>query len=131
MKKTKAVITNPEDLNKYLQYTSPVTWIVLVSVILIFAGFFVFASLFKMQVKLNGVANIVDSVVALNVKEESLSKLKEGQYVYFTGTDVKVQIMSFYENGQPKVDNVSLDNGEHPYYIVLEEIRPISFLIGR
>ena len=37
-------ITSPEQLNDYLRVTSPAVWVVLVAVILLLAGFLVWAS---------------------------------------------------------------------------------------
>lgn len=128
MKKKKTVsITNPDDLNKNLQYTSPLTWIILSSVAIMLLGFFVWSSVFKMRIKISGEASIVSGEVTLNISEDDLNKLAIGQSFYIKGQEGK--ILSFNENGQPVVSSYDLADGSY------EEIaygkRPIEFLIGK
>lgn len=126
MKKNKS-ITNPDELNKNLQYSSPITWIILASVVLLLLGFFVWSFLFKIKEKVSGTANITNHEVTLLVEEESLSKLKVGQKVYIA--NLEAEIISFDDN-QPIVSSLLLADGDYEYYVVIKEIRPVDILLG-
>ena len=126
MKKNNKNITNPDELNKNLQYSSPVTWIVLISAVFLLVGFFVWSSIYKIQVKLTGTANIVGGEVTLQIDEQKLDELEKGQKVYISG--VEGEILSFNDN-QPVISTFALADGEYAYYIVIKELKPIDFLL--
>ena len=127
MKKNNKSITNPDDLNKNLQYSSPITWIVLSLVVLLLVSFFIWSSIYKIKVKIDGKANINAGQVTLHVEESSLSKLEKGQKVYIS--NIEGQILSFNDD-QPVVSSFNLNDGEYDYYIVIKEVRPIDFLLS-
>ena len=124
MKKTKVSITNPEELEKNLQYTSPATWITLGTVIAIIIALFVWSFVFKLKLKITGNATIKSGEVTLVVDTNSLSKLKVGQKVYIN--DVEGEILSLIGK-QPVVSYFDLSDGDYQYTIV-SEIKPIEFL---
>ena len=124
MKKAQKPITNSDELNKNLSYSSPATWITLSAVIVLLAGFFVWSFVYKIPLKLSGMADVAGGAVTLHVEESKLSSLKEGQKVVISG--LEGQIVSFNE-GQPVVSSFALEDGEYNYYVVLEEIKPIDF----
>ena len=128
MKKKQVSITNPEELNKNLQYSSPLTWVMLSGVILLIIGFFVWSIVYKIEYKIEGLANIVSGAATLNVTPSSLNKLKVDQKVYISG--LEGVIVSFDEDKQPVVTNFDLEDGEYPYYIEIY-ISPVEFLIDK
>ena len=126
MKKKNKTITNPDELNKSLSYSSPITWITLSTVIILLIGFFVWSFIYKIQIKVSGLATINSGNVILHVDDSDLSSLKQGQYVYISGQ--KGEIISINESDkQPVVSSFSLDDGEYNYYIVIGEKKPIDF----
>jgi hypothetical protein len=127
MKKTNSTISNPDELNKYLQHSSIVTWLILGLVSVILVGLFVWASIYKLKIKLTGKAIITDEIATLNVSESDLSKLKEGQIVYISG---KEGLLSFDNSGKP-ISQFELADGEYTYSIILKEVKPINFLINK
>ena len=127
MRKKNKSITSPEELNKNLQYSSPLTWIILASVVLLLLGFFAWSFLFKIKEKVSGTASISNGEVTLVVEEKSLDKLKVGQKVYIS--DLEGEILSFSDN-KPVVSSFSLADGDYEYYIVIKEIKPVDFLLG-
>ena len=128
MKKNKFSVTNPEELNKHLQHTSPFTWIILGAVTVLLLGFFVWSFLFKLPIKIVGDATISGGQVTLNISKTDLNKLKAEQAVYVS--DKEGKILSFDEDGQPVVSNFDLEDGTYTYKIVYNK-RPIEFLIGK
>ena len=129
MKKNNITISNPDELNKHLQHTSIMTWIVLTLVTAILIGFFVWASIYKLVIKVTGVATITSGEATLVVKDNDLNKLEIGQTV--TISNQKGEILSFDNDGQPVVSTFDLDDGKYTYSIVVGEKKPIEFLLGK
>ena len=127
-KKQTTSISNPSELNKHLQNTSPSTWIILFLVAFLLIGFFVWASIYELQIKIMGVAQITSGEVTLNVKQADLNKLKEGQKVYIA--DKEGTILSFNDK-QPVVSHFELSDGEYTYKVIIGEKKPIEYLINR
>lgn len=127
-KKNKNIgITNPDELNKHLQYTSITTWIVLGAVILSLAGLFTWSFVYKIQEKITGNASISSGAVTLTIEESQKPRLAVGQKVYIA--DKVGEILSF-DNGSPVVSLFDLEDGSnYTYTIVVKEMRPIDFLI--
>lgn len=123
--KKKVIISNPEDLEKNLQYISPITWIILSIVALLIAGLFSWSFLYKIQDKIIGKANVIAGEVTLNIDNSNLSKIKVGQKVYIL--DQVGEIVSIKDR-QPIVSSFSLVDGEYEYTLI-NEMRPIDFLV--
>ena len=125
MKKKQAKISNPDELNKNLSYNSPVTWIVLGTVILLLAGFFAWSLIYKIQVKLFGTATINSGAVTFTLNDESKSdQLKVGQKVYVSNDEGEI---SFKDDNHIEVKDIDLADGEYTCYVVINELRPIEF----
>ena len=130
MKKKNKSISSPEELNSHLQHSSPTTWIVLGLVIATLIGFFAWSFIYKLKIKISGNAVINSGNVTLNVLEKDLDKLEVGQLVYISNKEGK--IASINDDGQPVVSNFDLEDGDnYKYYVVIKEMRPIDFLIGK
>ena len=126
-KKERIGITNPDDLNKHLQYTSPTTWIILGVVILCLAGLFTWSFIYKIQEKITGKASISSGAVTLTIEESQKPRLAVGQKVYIAD---KVGEIKSIDDGNPVVSLFDLEDGSnYTYTIVVKEMRPIDFLI--
>ena len=128
MKKQQIRISNQDELNKHLQYTSPFTWIALGLIVALLAGFFAWSFLFKLTIKLTGKADVENGAVTLHLENSDLGKLKVGQKVYIA--ELEGEIISFNDD-QPVVSSFALENGEYTYKIVIGEMRPIDFLLSK
>lgn len=128
MKKNNKTITNPDELNKNLQYSSPIIWIILTSVVFLLLGFFVWSCIYSITIKLTGMASINEGQVTLVMEKRSISKLQVGQKVYIAGQEG--EILSIKDD-QPVVSSFSLQDGDYEYYIVIGEKKPVEFLLGK
>ena len=128
MKKNNKTITNPDELNKNLQYSSPITWIILTSVVFLLLGFFVWSCIYSITLKLTGMASINEGQVTLVIEARSINKLQVGQKVYIAGQEG--EILSIKDD-QPVVSTFSLKDGDYEYYIVIGEKKPVEFLLGK
>ncbi len=126
MKKENFNISSPDDLNKHLQRSSPVTWIILGVVVLMVIGFFTWSIIYRIKVKVSGYAKVISGVASLNVDSNSLSKIKAGQVVHISSEE---GFLSFDEEKKPIVSGLTLNNGDYTYYIIVQELRPFDFLI--
>ena len=122
-------ITNPEDLNNYLESTKPITWIILFSVIICLVGLFVWSFFAKITFKIYGTALIESGEVTLNIEESKLSELKVGQEVYISSQ--KGEILNIKEDGYPVISTFTLDDGQYDYYIVIKETKPVDYFFNK
>ena len=129
MKKERARVSNPDELNKYLQKSSFAVWFILGIVVSILLSFFVWSMIYKVKVKISGLADVSSGEVTLHVEEKSLKQLEIGQKVYIQNQEL--EISSLDDNRQPTLTKSTLEDGEYPYYIVVKEVKPIEFLIGK
>lgn len=129
MKKNVTSITNPDDLDKALKHTSPFTWISLGIVAALLMAFFAWSLIYKIAIKITGIANVNSNEITLHVEESRLNELAVGQKVYIN--DKNGEILSIKDDGQPVVSNMNLEDGEYTYSIVLKEVHPFEFLIGK
>ena len=127
MKDKKAVnkVTTPEDLNKSLKSTHPITWVVLTSVLLCLVAFFVWSILAEIEYIIKGTATLVGGEATLNIEEKNLSKLKVGQKVVISSKEGKIEEIN--EDGYPIISNFELNDGDYEYYIVIKTIKPIDY----
>lgn len=119
-------ISNPDELNKHLQYTSRFTWVILGAVLLSLLGVFLWSFLYRIPEKITGNALISNHQVTLNIQESLKPKLAVGQKVYIA--DKVGEILSI-DDGSPVVSSFDLVDNEYNYTIVVNELRPIDFLI--
>ena len=128
MKNRVSTISGPDELDKRLQSTSFMTWLILGIIALMLVGLFVWASVYKLKIRLTGKATITSGVATLTIKDGDLSKLKEGQLVYIDNQEGK--ILSFNEDKTPVVSSFTITDGIYDYTIIIGEKTPISFVFG-
>ena len=129
MKKSVTNIANPDDLDKALKHTSPLTWISLGIVGALLIAFFAWSLIYKIAIKISGIANLYNNEVTLHIEKSHLNELAIGQKVYIN--DKEGEILSIRNDGQPVVSKMNLEDGEYTYYIVVKEVHPFDFLIGK
>ena len=128
MKKEKGSISSPNELDKYLQHSYPLTWVILGIVTALLIAFFVWSAVYKLEIKLTGNALVSGGEATLEVDDASLDKLKEGQKVYVSNQE---GLLSFNDEHKPIVYNISLSDGEYTYSVIIGEKHPFDFLIGQ
>ena len=126
-KKALTKVNSPEDLNKTLKSTHPITWVVLTSVLLSLVAFFVWSMMAEIEYKIKGTATLVAGEATLNIKEKDLSKLKVGQKVVISSKEGTIKEIK--DDGYPVISNFELNDGNYEYYIVIKTIKPIEYFI--
>lgn len=123
-------ITSPDELDKHLQASSPITWVILIATIGAMLAFFVWSCVYSLPIKLSGTANVVNHQATLVVEKEEKDKLVEGTKVYILNLERTVTIV----DGNPVVSNLDLKDGQYTYYckdIIIREIHPIDYLLKK
>lgn len=126
MKKNKISVSNPDELNKHLQHTSPFTWISLGLVAAALLGFFAWSFIYKIKVKISGTATVFNGEASLTVRDSDIGKLAANQLVTIND---KESLLTFSDN-KPVAHFDGLENGEYTFTIVFEK-RPVDFLLGK
>lgn len=127
MKKQQIRISNQEEFNKHLQHTNPVTWVVLCLVIALLVSFFAWSFLYKLTIKIMGKADVENGAVTLHMSESDISKLRAGQKVYINDEEGEI----LYDKKIDVTNFTTLSDGEYTYKIIIGEMRPVDFLIGK
>ena len=125
MKKNKVSVTNPEELEKNLQYTSPATWIVLSVVACLIIGLFIWSCVFKIKDQVTGKAYVKSGEVTLTIESKVKAKLVVGQKIYIN--ELEGEILTFVDD-KPVVSSFSLEDGEYVYSTFIE-VKPIEYLV--
>lgn len=128
MRRENQNISNPDELNKILQKTNPIVWVILGIVLLVLVSLCVWAILTTLEVKVHGTANVTSQVASIQVNEEDVSKVKAGNKIYIS--DKEGVIASADNDGRFTSSVIQLADGEYDVYVVEKEIRPIAFLMG-
>jgi len=126
MRKPSSNIASPDELNKHLQSTSPVTWSVLVAIVALLGTFFGWSILAKLPAKIAGVATLSQGEASLRVATQDKPKLAVGQKVVISGIEGSIWTL---DGDMPMAKSFDLSDGEYPCYVV-REVRPIVFLWG-
>ena len=129
MKKENVSIASPEELDKHLQSSSPMTWIVLFSTIAAMLALFVWSCVYELPIKLSGAATVEAGQASLVVEEQYKDKLIEGTEVYILDQPGKVT----YVEDKAVVSNLNLADGRYTYRTKIEirRIHPIEYLLKR
>ena len=125
--KKKAIpnISNPDDLNKHLQRTSPSTWVILGVIIAFLVSFFGWTFFGSIPIKVSGTATLSNGEASLVVPLADKKRISLGQKVSIF--DKEGEISTVNEN-QIIAKFFDLPDGEYFYSIFIEMKRPISFL---
>ena len=129
MEKENVTIASPDQLDKHLQSSSPITWIILLTTIGAMLAFFIWSCIYKLPIRLSGNAIVEGGKATLVVDDKDKDKLKAGEKVYISNQE---GVLSYIED-KPVVTNLSLADGRYTYRtdIVIKEIHPIDYLINR
>ncbi len=141
-KKSIERISSPEALHDYMRVTSPRLWMILAAVVVLLAGFIVYASTAAMEntlpvrVRVENGAEAQDTCAAYSMlPADQQAVVKPGMKVRFGSETGTVSLVSLLDDGEQimvvyemKPFSVPLADGEYDAELVLESVTPISFL---
>ena len=145
-------VSSPEQMNDYIRVTGPGVWLVLGAVVALLAGLIVWSALGRLETTVTAAAVAgADGRVVCYIGEEDLDAVEQGQTVRIGGEehallevaarpvaadetlDAYAMHVGDLEAGQwvyPAVVDTSLAEGVYAAEIVVDSVRPISFLLN-
>ena len=127
--KTLERISSPEQLTDYLRVTSPGIWAILAAVIILLTGIFAWASVGTLETTTE-VKVIVQSGQAQVIATGS-ETIKAGMPLRAAGQEYTIASVGTDEYGRTTaMAAVDLEDGTYDGTVVVESIRPLSFLVN-
>ena len=127
-KETLDRISSPEQLNDYLHVTSPGIWVVLIAVILLMAGVFVWSCVGTLETKSPAKMIVKDHVAKVVVMDDR--RLEEGMIIRGASQEFYVSSVAEDEYGrQMGIAEASLPDGKYDAIVVTEQTRPVEFIL--
>lgn len=143
-------INSPESLNDYLKVTNPSVWIILIGIIILISGAFVFAAFGRMDTNVKAAVYVKDGLITAYVDENDIEVVRAGMSVKVDG--VEYTIKSINDNPVKYMDvdeyllhkasmesskwlflvnvNGTLDDGTYVGSITVEQTSPISYVFN-
>lgn len=126
--KTIERISSPEKLTDYLRVTSPGIWAVLGAVIILLGGLFIWASIGTLETTADVKVMVADHKAV--IVADGATALAEGMPVKIATEDCVIASTDSDEYGRTYgITEVSLPDGTYDGTAVIEQIRPIDFLL--
>ena len=126
--KTIERISSPEKLTDYLRVTSPGIWAVLGAVIILLGGLFVWASVGTLETKADVKVMVADHKAV--IVADGATVLAEGMPVQIATENCVIASTDSDDYGRIYgITEVSLPDGTYDGTAVIEQIRPIDFLL--
>ena len=127
--KTLARIASPEQLTDYLRVTTPGTWIVLAAVIALLAGIFVWSAVGTLETK--APVRVIVEGQSAQVVTTGQEKLEAGMPLRVSSQDTVLSSITADEYGRSVgIASVDLPDGTYEGIVVVEQTRPIAFLLN-
>lgn len=128
-KETLERISSPERLTDYLRVTSPGIWIVLVAIIIMLVGFFVWMSVGTIETTAPVGVSTHNRRATVAVKSE-VNAMSKDMTVRVGGKEATILSTSTDNYGRTVGEaEVDLPDGMYDGTLVIESVHPISFLL--
>ena len=131
-KKTLDKVKSPENMDDYIRVASPGIWLLLVSVIVLLAGAIVWGIFGHVDSTAACTVRIENGTAVCYIPEESVTSVREGMTVRFDGGEAV--IIGIEKDGSEYIGTLETDDvtadGIHAGKIVVESIRPLSFIVN-
>ena len=127
-KKTLDRISSPEQLTDYLRVTSPGIWAVLAAILILLGGLFAWAAIGTLETTAEARVLVEDhTAVVVTIGAEPL---KEGMPLRIASQEFVIASTSTDEYGRSfGIAEVNLPDGTYDGIVVVEQTKPISFLL--
>lgn len=123
-------ISSPEDLTAYLKVTNPGVWIVLVAVIALLAGLFVWSMVGALETTVDAVVTVEDHKARIVTTGQNNSDIKENMSFRIDSKEYVISSVDIDEYGRATAyAEVLLPDGTYVADVVVEQTYPIEFLM--
>ena len=128
-KKSLERISSPEKLDDYLKVSTPSLWIVLLAVIVMLLGVFVWASVGRLETTIDAVVSVENKQGQIVLTGKDAEKIKSGMAVRIDESETDIKLIKYDELGRAiALCYFDVPDGNYKVKIVTESIHPISFL---
>lgn len=128
-KKTMDRISSPEDLTDYLKVTNPGIWVVLIAVIVLLGGIFVWSAVGTLET-LSDASIIVNDHRAAVVTDDA-GLIEMGMPLRVAGEEAVIADIQSDEYGRKVgIAEISLPDGTYEGVVVTDQTHPIAFLFN-
>ena len=129
-KKAMARISSPEDLTSYLRVTNPSMWIVLAAVIALLVGLFAWSAVGTLETTADATAIVQNHTARIVAAGEDADSIQAGMPLRIVSEEYVIASVDYDEYGRATaLAEVPLPDGTYDAKIVVEQIRPIEFLL--
>ena len=129
-KKAMARISSPENLTGYLRVTSPGMWIILAAVIALLVGVFAWSAVGTLETTVDATAIVQDHTAQIVASGQGADGLEAGLPLRVASQEFVIASVDYDEYGRATAQaEVSLPDGTYDATIVVEQTRPIEFLL--
>ena len=126
--KTLERISSPEKLTDYLRVTNPGIWVVLGAIILLLSGLLIWSMIGTLETKTDAKV-VVEDHVAMVVTDGS-AKIADGMPLYILSDNYRIAATAEDDYGRVYgIAEVQLPDGTYEGTVVVDQVRPIDFLI--
>lgn len=123
-------ISSPEDLNSYLKVTNPSVWIVLVAIIALLVGLFVWSMVGKLETTADAIVSVSNNRAMVVVTGRSNTELAENMLFRIDSDEYTISSVIKDDYGITEgFAEVSQPDGTYVGEVVLEQTYPIKFLM--
>ena len=129
-KKAMERISSPEDLTSYLRVTSPGMWIILAAVIALLVGLFAWSAVGTLETSVDATAIVQDHTAQIVAADQGAESIQAGMPLRISSQEFVIASVDYDEYGRATAQaEVSLPDGTYDAEIVVEQTRPIEFLL--
>ena len=132
-KKSLDKVKSPDNLDDYIRAASPGVWLLLVSVIVLLTGTFVWGVFGHIDSTVQASIRVESGEAICFIAEENISAVKTGMTVKFAGQEIQIEsIGEKTENGYACIlsKTADLPDGYYEGKVITESFNPFYFLIN-
>ena len=127
-KKSLEKIKSPESLNDYIRVTNPGVWLLLAAVIVLLIGLFIWGTFGHIETIVAGDIHVKDGEAICYIEANDIEYVEPGNVIRWGDTEGTITEVDT-ETGIADAD-IELPDGHYKAEIVLENIKPISFVLN-
>ena len=145
-------ISSPEELQDYIKVANPGIWLLLIGVIVLFIGIFVWSEIGTIDSKVTSLGIVKNNNIDVYISENNISKVDVGTIIIIDDKEYTLSSISKepIKISKDEIDeyklhlgnlndgdwvyigetNIEFKNGVYPVEVVLERINPFSLLFS-
>lgn len=124
-------ISSPEQLNDYLKVTKPAVWIVLIAIIVLLLGLFVWGSFAYIGSSIEGVADVEENTIVMEFKSQKFAEnVKEGMNIKIGDTEWPIISVGKGDDGYFAIANTTLEDGKYEATVTYRQTQVMGLLFN-